>query len=282
MGYASGHAWQTMDRPELQIKSGKKRWALKHFRLGASFAPLKQVDRMHDGRRQSGGMTGKVLGSFMRKGFFRRKADSVLGVDIHEAGIKLIELGRSATGYTIEGYATQGLSAHAVVDGTLLDLEGIGQALRQALARLRTSVRQAAVAVVGPSVITRVIEMDAGLSDEEMVWMIQMEADQYIPYPLDDVAIDFQVRGPSIQDPRRVEVLLAACLKEQVEARAAVLVLAGLVPQVVDIEGFALERASRQDFASFTPGHRVDGAQWAVDAQEMEVACGLALRSFAG
>ncbi|AVE08524.1 MULTISPECIES: type IV pilus assembly protein PilM [Pseudomonas] len=217
----------------------------------------------------------------MKKGFFRRKVDTVLGVDIHDSGIKLVELGRSSAGYTVEGYATQALPAHAVVDGTLLDLEGIGQALRHALVRLRTSVRQAAVAVVGPSVITRVIEMDAGLSDEEMVWMIQMEADQYIPYPLDDVAIDFQVRGPSAQDPHRVEVLLAACLKEQVKAREEVLALAGLVPRVVDIEGFALERASRQDFASFMPGHRVDGAQWAVDAQALGVACGLALRSFA-
>lgn len=226
-------------------------------------------------------MTGKFFGSFMRKGFFRRKVDTVLGVDIHGSGIKLVELGRSVAGYTVEGYATQELPAHAVVDGTLLDLEGIGQALRQALARLHTSVRQAAVAVVGPSVITRVIEMDAGLSDEEMVWMIQMEADQYIPYPLDDVAIDFQVRGPSAQDSRRVEVLLAACLKEQVKAREAVLALAGLVPRVVDIEGFALERASRQDFASFTPGRRVDGAQWTIDAQALGVACGLALRSFA-
>ena len=114
-----------------------------------------------------------------------------------------------------------------------------------------------------------------------MTWMIQMEADQYIPYPLDDVAIDFQVRGPTALDPNRVEVLLAACLKEQVDAREAVLALAGLVPKVIDIEAFALARACRQDFASFTPSHRVDGAQWAVDAQGMGIACGLALRSFA-
>jgi type IV pilus assembly protein PilM len=228
------------------------------------------------------GMTDKVLGSFMRKGFFRRKVDTTLGVDINDTGIKLIELGRSASGYSVQSYATQQLPANAVVDGTLLDLEAVGLVLQLALSRLNTSARQAAVAVAGPSVITRVIEMAAGLSDEEMVWMIQMEADQYIPYPLDDVAIDFQVRGPSAQDPARVEVLLAACLKEQVEAREAVLASAGLVTQVVDVEGFALERACSQDFASFTPGHRVDGAQWAVDAHGMGIACGLALRSFAG
>ncbi|MFL1555818.1 type IV pilus assembly protein PilM [Pseudomonas sp. O11] len=218
----------------------------------------------------------------MRKGFFRRKVDTMLGVDINDTGIKLIELGRSTRGYNVHGYVTQRLPANAVVDGTLLDLEAIGRVLQQALSELHTSARQAAVAVAGPSVITRVIEMAAGLSDEEMVWKIQMEADQYIPYPLDDVAIDFQVRGPSAHDPARVEVLLAACLKQQVEAREAVLALAGLVTRVVDVERFALERACSQDFASFMPGHRVDGAQWAVDAHGMGIACGLALRSFAG
>ncbi|MEO8489158.1 type IV pilus assembly protein PilM [Pseudomonas sp.] len=217
----------------------------------------------------------------MRKGIFRRKVDSVLGVDINDTGIKLIELSHSGGVYTVESYAVQGLPAQAVVDGTLVDLEGIGQVLHQALSRLRTSSRLAAVAVAGPSVITRVIEMEAGLSDDEMAWMIQMEADQYIPYPLDDVAIDFQVSGPSAGSAARVDVLLAACLKEQVEAREAVLSLAGLVAKVVDVEGFALERACRQDFASFTPGHRVDGTHWAVDAHGMGIACGLALRSFA-
>ena len=226
-------------------------------------------------------MTGKVLGSFMRKGFFRRKVDAVLGVDISDTAIRLVELGHSSSGYTVRSYATQALPLRAVVDGNLLDLESVGLALQQAVARLHTSARYAAIAVAGPSVITQVIDMEAGLSDEEVGWRIQMEADQYIPYPLDDVAIDYQVQGPCAQDPARVEVLLAACLREQVEAREAVLAQAGLVARVVDVEGFALARACSQDFASFTPGRRVDGAQWAVDAQGMGVACGLALRSFA-
>ena len=218
----------------------------------------------------------------MGKGFFRRKVDTALGVDINDTGIKLIELGRSTSGFSVQGYAEQAVPAHAVVDGSVLDLDAVGRALNQALSRLRTSARHAAVAVAGPSVITRLIDMDAGLSDEEMAWKIQMEADQFIPYPLDEVAIDFQVLGPSTQGPQWVEVMLAACLREQVAAREAVLARAGLVTRVVDVEGFALERACRQDFASFTPGHRIDGAQWAVDAQGMGVACGLALRSFAG
>ncbi len=226
-------------------------------------------------------MTGKVLGSFMRKGFFRRKVDAVLGVDISDTAIRLVELGHSSSGYTIRSYATQALAPRAVVDGNLLDLESVGRALQQAVPRLHTSARYAVIAVAGPSVITQVIDMESGLSDEEVGWRIQMEADQYIPYPLDDVAIDYQVQGPCAHDPARVEVLLAACLRAQVEAREAVLAQAGLVARVVDVEGFALARACRQDFASFTPGRRVDGAQWAVDAQGMGVACGVALRSFA-
>ncbi|MFN3355443.1 MAG: type IV pilus biogenesis protein PilM [Pseudomonas sp.] len=217
----------------------------------------------------------------MAKGFFRRKVDALLGVDINDTSIRLVELERSTTGYSVQGYTNQVLPAQAVVDGTVLDVEGVGRALHTALARLQTRARGAAVAVAGPSVITRVVELEAGLSDDEMAWMIQMEAEQYIPCPLDDMAIDFQVQGRSAHDPARVEVLLAACLKEQVEAREAVLALAGLVPKVIDVEAFALARANSQDFASFTPGHRVNDAQWAVDAQGMGVACGLALRSFA-
>lgn len=217
----------------------------------------------------------------MVKGFFRRKADTLLGIDINDTGIRLVELGRSASGYRVQAYAMQDLPTRAVVEGTLLDLEGVGRTLHAALLRMQTSVRGAAVAVAGASVITREIELEAGLTDDEMSWMIQMEAEQYIPYPLDDMALDFQVQGRSLQDPARVEVLMAACLRAHVEAREAVLALAGLVPEVVDIEAFALARACSQDFASFTPGDRLDSAQWAVDAHGMGVACGLALRSFA-
>lgn len=127
----------------------------------------------------------------MEKGFFRRKVDALLGVDISDTAIRLVELGRLATGRSIQAYTAQGLPAQAVVDGTVLDLEGVWRALQTALFRLQTSTRGATVAVTGPLVITRVAEMASGLSDDEMVWMIQMEAEQHIPYPLDDMAIDF-------------------------------------------------------------------------------------------
>ncbi|MGY2288832.1 type IV pilus biogenesis protein PilM [Pseudomonas sp. SDO528_S397] len=216
----------------------------------------------------------------MKKGFFGRKTDAVIGVDINDTCIRLVELAGGANACAVRAWATQPLPAQAVVDGNLLDLDAVAQALGQALSQLRTSLRNAAVAVAGPSVITRLVELETGLDDDEMMRRIHLEADQYIPYPLDDMALDFQIRGISAHDAGRVEVLVVACLKEQVEAREAVLALAGLTTRVVDVEAFALARANGQSLTCVASGHGVNDAQWAVDAQGMGVACGLALRSF--
>jgi type IV pilus assembly protein PilM len=115
--------------------------------------------------------------------------------------------------------------------------------LSRLLVKAKTSVRNVAVAVAGSAVITKTIEMDAGLSDDEMESQLKIEADQYIPYPLEEVAIDFEVQGYSARNPERVEVLLAACRKENVEVREAALGLAGLTARVVDVEAYALERS---------------------------------------
>jgi type IV pilus assembly protein PilM len=122
-------------------------------------------------------------------------------------------------------------------------VEGVGDAIKRLLARAKPSSKQTAVAVAGSAVITKTIEMDASLSDDEMETQITVEADQYIPYPLDEVAIDFEVQGLSERNPDQVEVLLAACRKENVELREAVLELGGLKAAVVDIEAHAMKRA---------------------------------------
>ncbi len=104
-------------------------------------------------------------------------------------------------------------------------------------------MRQAAVAVAGSAVITKTIQMAAGMSEQELESQITVEADQYIPYPLDEVSIDFEVQGPSDQNPDQVDVLLAACRKENVELREDSLEIGGLEAKVVDVEAYAMERA---------------------------------------
>lgn len=176
-------------------------------------------------------------------GLFSKKASSLLGIDISSTSVKLLELSRVGDRFKVESYAVEPLPANAVVEKNIAELEGVGNALLRVVAKARTATRGVALAVSGSAVITKSIEMDAGMTDDEMENQLKLEADQYIPYPLEEVAIDFEVQGPSARNPERVEVLLAACRKENVEVREAALAVAGLTARVVDVEAYALERA---------------------------------------
>jgi len=176
-------------------------------------------------------------------GLFNKKSSTLLGIDISSTSVKLLELSRQGERYRVEAYAVEPLPVGAVIEKNIAELEGVGLALTRALARARTGLKNVAVAVAGSAVITKIIEMDAGLSEDEMESQLKIEADQYIPYPLDEVAIDFEVQGASVRNPERVNVLLAACRKENVEVREAALTLAGLTARVVDVEAYALERS---------------------------------------
>lgn len=176
-------------------------------------------------------------------GLFNKKSSTLLGIDISSTSVKLVELSRQGERYRVEAYAVEPLPMGAVIEKNIAELEGVGLALTRALARARTGLKSVAVAVAGSAVITKTIEMDAGLSEDEMESQLKVEADQYIPYPLDEVAIDFEVQGTSVRNPERVNVLLAACRKENVEVREAALTLAGLTARVVDVEAYALERS---------------------------------------
>lgn len=176
--------------------------------------------------------------------FLTKKAPSVkLGIDISSTSVKLLELSRSGDRYKVEAYAVEPLPANAVVEKNINEVEMVGEAISKVVARAKTSTKQAAVAVSGSSVITKLIEMDGRLSEDELEMQIKVEADQYIPYPLDEVAIDFEVQGPAEDVDGQVEVLLAACRNENVELRVDVLDVAGLTAKVVDVEAYAMERA---------------------------------------
>lgn len=174
---------------------------------------------------------------------FGKKTNILIGLDISSTSVKLLELSQSNGSYRVESYAVEPLPPNAVVEKNISDVEGVGEAVKRVLNRSKSTSKSAAVAVAGSAVITKTIEMDAELSDEEMENQIIVEADQYIPYPLDEVAIDFEVLGLSERNPEQVEVLLAACRKENVEMREAALDIGGLKPAVVDIEAHAMKRA---------------------------------------
>ncbi len=172
---------------------------------------------------------------------FKTKSTPVLGIDISATAIKLLELSRSGSKYRVESYSVEPLPANSVVDKNISDANAVGEAIGRAVKKSGTRTRHAAAAVAGSAVITKLITMPANLSDDDMDNQIRVEADQYIPFPLEEVSLDFEVLGPSQSNPDQVDVLLAASRSDNVDLRVAALEVGGLKAKVIDIEAFAIE-----------------------------------------
>lgn len=173
----------------------------------------------------------------------KKKRPPLLGLDISSTSIKLIELSESGSGHKVESHAVEPLPPEAVVEKTILDVEAVGECVRRAIKKSGAKAKHAAVAVAGSAVITKVITMPAALSESDLETQIQLEADQYIPYPLDEINLDFEVLGPTERNPETVDVLLAASKSENVEMRSAAAEIGGLIPKVVDVEPYTIEHA---------------------------------------
>ena len=173
----------------------------------------------------------------------KRKATLVLGLDISSTTVKLLELSYSGDRYRVESYAVSSLPLDAVIEKNVNDVDGVANAIRSVVAQSRTKLKTVAAAVAGSSVITKMIDMPEGLSDDDMETQLTLEADQYIPYPLDEVAIDFEVQGASPEREAQVEVLLAACRSETIDARVEAIESAEMAAKIVDVEAYAMERA---------------------------------------
>jgi type IV pilus assembly protein PilM len=177
-------------------------------------------------------------------GLFRKtKTTPVLGLDISSTTVKLLELSFSGGRYRVESYAVSSLPQDAVIEKSVNDVDGVANAIRTVVAQSRTKLKNVAAAVAGSSVITKLIDMPEGLSEDELESQLTLEADQYIPYPLEEVAIDFQIQGPSPERDNQVEVLLAACRRETIESRVEAIEGSELIPKIMDVEAYAMERA---------------------------------------
>ena len=174
---------------------------------------------------------------------FKPKQQAVLGLDISSTAIKLLELSRNGERLRVESYAVEPLPANSVIEKNIADVDAVGEAIKRAVKRSASRTKNAAVAVAGSAVITKIIAMPASLTEDEMEQQIELEADQYIPYPLEEVNLDFEVIGPSENDPERIDVLLAASRSENVDIRVAAIELAGLKAKIVDVEAYAMENA---------------------------------------
>ncbi len=175
---------------------------------------------------------------------FGSKARQLAGLDISSSSVKLVELsGGDKDGYKVERYAIEPLPRDVVSDGNIANLEAVSEAVKRAMRRFGPGARNVAMALPASSVITKKIILPEGLREQEMELSVESEANQYIPFALDEVNLDFQVVGPAGGAPGEVEVLIAASRKDKVEDRVAVAQAAGLNAVVVDVESLAIESA---------------------------------------
>ena len=176
---------------------------------------------------------------------FGNQKRPMLGLDITTSSVKLVELGMSGDRYRLEAYAAEPTPVNSVNEKAIVDVEAVGEAVRRAYKRSGARAKDAAVAISGDAAITKIIQMPATLNDSELEGQVQLQADQYIPFPMEEVSFDFEVIGPSEKDPDMLDVLLVATRSENVEQRVAACAAAGLSAKIVDVEAFALENACR-------------------------------------
>jgi type IV pilus assembly protein PilM len=180
----------------------------------------------------------------MKIDLFTAKAPPLFGLDISSSSVKMLELVDGGKGgYRVERYAIEPLLRDSVIDGNINNLEAVGEAVKRAYTRLGTRTKHVAMAVPTGAVISKKIVVPAALREEELEMQVESEANQYIPFALEEVNLDFQVLGPSPTNPEEQEVLLAATRKEKVEDRVAVADSAGLKALVMDVESFAQQTA---------------------------------------
>jgi len=175
---------------------------------------------------------------------FTPKAPPLFGLDISSSSVKMLEIVDAGKGvFRVERYAIEPLARDAVADGNVNNLEAVIDAVRRCHKRMGTRTKHVAMAVPTGAVITKKIVVNAALREDELEVQVETEANQYIPFALEEVNLDFQAIGPSPTSPDEQEVMIAATRKEKVEDRVAVAESAGLKPLVMDVESFAQQTA---------------------------------------
>lgn len=176
---------------------------------------------------------------------FSRQSAPLLGIDISSSSVKLVELGRDKGGaLVLECCAIEQLERGWITDGNIEKFDEVAEALRRAVKKSGSRTKNVALALPPSAVITKRITLPGGMTEQELEIQVESEANQYIPFSLDEVSLDFCVVGPSKNAPGDVDVLIAASRKEKVQDRQGLAEAAGLKPVIIDIESHAARLAA--------------------------------------
>ncbi len=180
----------------------------------------------------------------MRK-LFGSNYSSILGIDISSTSVKILEVSSSGEEYCVEGYGSTRLPENAMEGNTIKDVDAVANSIKAAIAKAGFSSKSVALAVPDSLAISKIIQVNDGLSQQEIEEVVMTEADKYIPYPIDEINIDFHVIGPSAKNGAMLDVLIVASRAENVSSRLEVMARAGLDAKIVDVESYVVERAAQ-------------------------------------
>jgi type IV pilus assembly protein PilM len=178
--------------------------------------------------------------------FIKAKKD-VIGIDIGSSSVKLVQLREAKGAYHLVALGMAALPPEAIVDNAIMDSTAVVQAIRGLVESHGIKTKNVATSISGHSVIIRKVNL-AIMTEEEMEASIQWEAEQYIPFDISEVNLDFQILGPDAKDPSQMNVILVAAKKDFVNDYMAVFRECGLNPVVMDIDCFALENAFEANY----------------------------------
>jgi len=175
----------------------------------------------------------------------------MLGLDISSSSVKLVELGQDKAGnLVLERCAIVPLERGWITDGNIEKFDEVADAVRRLVKKSGAKTKNVAMALPPSAVITKKITLPGGMSDQELEMQVETEANQYIPFPLDEVSLDFCIVGPSAASAGDVDVLIAASRREKVQDIQGLAEAAGLKPVIVDVESYASRLATSRLIAN--------------------------------
>jgi type IV pilus assembly protein PilM len=177
---------------------------------------------------------------------FKPKQRSILGIDISSSSVKILEISGADDELRVEGYGREWLPANALDGNVIKDIEAVTNCIKQLIVKAQLTSKQVALAVPDSAVISKIVQINEGLNDQEMEELVVIEADKYIPYPIDEINLDFEILGPSAKNSAMLDVLIVASRAENVNSRVEAVNRAGLTVKIVDVESYAVERAAQQ------------------------------------
>ncbi len=174
----------------------------------------------------------------------------LLGVDIADDAVRVVELRRRRGTLSCRHCGSAALAAGVMLEGNVEDMQGLADALRQAHRDSGSGCTRVALAMPATALITHAIRLPAGLPEEQLEILVELDAAQYMPFALEDASLDFFILGPAPplagQSDREIDVLLVAARRASVQRRLDAAKAAGLTPVIMDSEALALQAALAQ------------------------------------